>query len=70
MIKTEEIIKIAGLTKDIEFIKTEVVEIKEKLEKNYVTEDEFDPIRKIVYGLVGLILVAVVGALVTLVIKQ
>jgi hypothetical protein len=68
MTKSEDLIKLTGLCKDVEFIKSEVVEIKSKLEGNYVTKDEFDPIRKIVYGMVSLILVGVVGALLGLVI--
>jgi hypothetical protein len=46
------------LTKIIEFI-----------DKKYVTKDSFSPVQKIVYGLVGAILLAVVGALVALVLK-
>ena len=49
-------------------IDKKVDQIAEKLEKEYVTEIEFDPIKKIVYGLVGLILVAVFGALIALVV--
>lgn len=42
---------------------------KEELEK-YVTEIEFSPVRKIVYGAVSLVLTAVFGALIYLVIKN
>lgn len=35
-----------------------------------VTQDQFWPVKTIVYGLVGLILVAVVGALLVLVVKS
>jgi hypothetical protein len=40
----------------------------DKVSKHYVSKEEFDPIKKIVYGLVSLILIAVVGALLALVI--
>lgn len=47
--------------------------IEEKVEKHfeksavkYVTKDSFDPVKKIVYGLVGLILTAVAGAIISL----
>jgi len=53
---------------DIEQIKKDTTEIKIRLESNYVTKDQFAPVQKIVYGMVGLILVTVVGALLTLVI--
>ena len=58
------------MAKDIEYIKADVAEIKTKMEANYVTREEFDPVKKIVYGLVSIILVAVVGALITLVIRK
>ena len=37
--------------------------------KNYVTRDEFAPIQRLVYGLVGLVLVAVASGLIALVIQ-
>ena len=52
-------------------IQNDVTYIKEKLnaiDSRVVSKDEFEPIKKIVYGLVGLILVAVVGALMALVV--
>ena len=36
----------------------------------YVTKIEFSPVKKIVYGLITIILIAVVGAIVSLVIKR
>lgn len=36
----------------------------------YVTKDQFDPVRRLVYGLVTIILTGVVGALLTLVMRQ
>jgi len=39
-----------------------------QLETTYVKQAEFQPVRNIVYGLVALVMVAVVGALITLVI--
>jgi len=35
----------------------------------YVTKDEFNPVKAIAYGMVGFILVGVLGALITNVIK-
>lgn len=46
-----------------------VEEIKQKMEKHYVSINEFTPVKNLVYGMVGLILVAFIGALVTLVVK-
>jgi len=53
----------------IEYIARDINDIKSKLEKNYVTRDEFAPIKQIVYGMVSVILLAVVGAIVALVLK-
>lgn len=35
----------------------------------YVTKQEFTPVKKIVYGVVGLMCIAVIGSLLSLVIK-
>ena len=70
MTKPTEKTDIAVIKSNMLDIKEDVRDIKEKLEKNYVTQDQFEPVKKIVYGLVGLILVAVVGALIGLVIKK
>lgn len=62
--------QLALLQQDVAYIKTAVEKIDTKVSSHYVSRDEFEPIKKIVYGLVGLILVAVVGALVSLVVRQ
>lgn len=58
------------LSSDILYIKTKVETIEQKLEKNYVTHEEFQPVKNLVYGLVGLILTSVILALVALVIVK
>ena len=60
--------QIAVMAESVSTIKQDVTEIKTKLESHYVTKEEFDPIKKIVYGVVSLILVSVVGALLALVV--
>jgi plastocyanin domain-containing protein len=62
--------KIAVIANDVIYIKEEVRNIKHTLEGEYVTQDQFDPVKKIVYGLVTLILTAVVGALIGLVVLR
>lgn len=62
--------KFAVMAKDIEFIRQEVTEIKGRIDGHFVTREEFDPVKKVVYGMVGLILVAVAGALIALVVKK
>lgn len=67
---TEERREQSGVEVKLEFIIKELDEIKTKLEHNYVTQEAFKPVRNLVYGMVTLILTAVVGALVALVVKQ
>ncbi len=52
------------------YMRKDVNDIKKTLENGYVTKDEFDPIRRIVYGMVGLILSGVVAGLLTLIISN
>lgn len=60
---------IGVIMNDLQYIKRDISEIKHKLEANYVTKEEFDPIKRIVYGMVSIILVAVVTAIVALVLR-
>lgn len=59
---------IALMAKDIDYIKDSIRRqedmiraINEKLENNYVSQIEFVPIRNVVYGMVGIVLVEVLG---------
>ena len=60
--------QVAVLTQATMDIKSDVTEIKTKLDSRYVSKDEFEPIKKLVYGVVGLILTTVIGALLALVV--
>lgn len=62
--------KIDRLVYDVDDIKKDINEIKMGLKNDFVTQDQFDPVRKIVYGLVTLVLTGVVTALIALVIKR
>ena len=56
----------------LEFIKEAIGEIKTEirtLKDDFVTQKEFAPVKGIVYGLVTIILLAVVGAIIALVLK-
>lgn len=55
---------------EIEHLKDGQEEIKQMLADKYVTHDEFSPIKLIVYGMVGTILLSVLGAIIALVIKS
>jgi ABC-type phosphate transport system permease subunit len=57
------------MANDLEYLKSSVDRIDQKLSSGYVTKEEFDPVKRTVYGLITLVLVAVVGALLALVIQ-
>jgi len=61
--------KFALIQQQMSYMTKQLDTIDNKVSTHYVTREEFEPIKKIVYGLVGLILVAVVGAVVSLVLK-
>lgn len=61
-------VQLAVISNDLIYIKEKMNAIDTKVSNNYVSKEEFEPIKKIVYGVVSLILVAVVGALVALVV--
>lgn len=67
--KIKQLINFEVLSVKIDNISQDVLDIKSKLERQYITREEFDPIKKIVYGFVGIILVAVATAIVALVLK-
>lgn len=60
----------AVIATDISYIKRDVGEIKEKMGRDYVTRDEFKPVRNIAYGLVGVLGVATLGAIFQLLISR
>jgi hypothetical protein len=63
-------LELAVIARDIQYMKGDIHDIKNNVQQGYVSKDEFEPVRRIVYGLVGLILVAVVGALISLVVVK
>jgi tetrahydromethanopterin S-methyltransferase subunit B len=65
-----EKITLALVNQKVDFLIKEVDEIKTKLDSHYVTQEAFIPVRNVVYGMVGLILTAVVTALIMLVLRQ
>lgn len=62
--------KLAVIQNDIGYIKDQLKGIDDKVSENYVPLSRYLPIEKVVYGLVSLILVAVVGALISLVVNR
>ncbi len=58
-----------GINVTLEYIKRDIAEIKEKLDQKYVSKEEFEPIKRIVYGLVGIVLTGVVVSIINVVVK-
>jgi hypothetical protein len=63
-------VQLALLQQKMDTVACDVVEIKSSLAGLYVTRAEFEPIRNLVYGAVGLILIAFLTALIALVITR
>ena len=60
---------IAVMNTKLDFIIAEVADIKKNIKECYVSKIEFDPIKRLVFGAVGLILVAFIGAIIALVVR-
>lgn len=62
--------QIAVMANDISYIKKSIDDMNSRLDRHYVTKDEFDPIKKLVYGMVALVLSGIVTAVMTIVVKK
>lgn len=66
-------IKIAELNGEVDGLKNKAIELEKTIDSlttNKVDSKEFNPVRSLVYGLVGLILTAVVLAMIGLVLRK
>jgi len=57
-------------TSDDKAIEAKIEILEGKIDKTYVRLAEYEPVRKIVYGLVGAVLLAFISAILTIVIKS
>ena len=55
------------LVTEVRNLSSRVTTLTDKVESNYVTQDQFDPIKRIVYGLVALVLAGFGAGLVNLI---
>ena len=72
-ISTKVEVQLALLVQEVKRLGDDIKDIKDlsKTDRTlYVTKDEFAPVKTLVYGMVGLILIAVVGAILALVLKR
>lgn len=60
---------LAVISNDMSYVKRDIAEIKNTVSTGYVTRSEYEPVKKIVYGMVSLILIAVVGGMISLVVR-
>jgi len=68
--KPTQAVQIAEMAKDVGYIKAKVDSIEKDIKADYVSRTEFEPIKKLVYGMVTLILSGVVVAVISLVLRQ
>lgn len=61
---------ITKLQVTVEYIQKKVDEIAANQERDYVLKTEFEPVKKVVYGMVSIVLTAVVVALVGLLVVR
>ena len=66
---TETKVLFARIDERTKNLEKELKSISTKLDRDYVTKEEFDPVKTAVYGLIGIILITVVGYLLKLVIS-
>jgi hypothetical protein len=66
----ELLVRIDERTQNIEQEISEIKATMAGLEAKFVTYAEFAPVKKVVYGLVGAVLIAVLGAVVGLVVTK
>jgi len=67
--KRQEDIDLAIVSSDVKYLVKQVDEINVLLKNHYVTQDQFEPIKRIIYGMVAVILLAFLGAIAALIIK-
>ena len=66
----KDAIAMATVVADVGYTKIAITKVEKMLEEKYVPKAEFEPVRMIVYGMVGIILVAVIVAVIALVVRK
>lgn len=69
-VDAKEMVASAVMQNDVAAIKISVEKIEQKLETHYVSVDQFEPVKRIVYGVVIVFGTAIIGAIVALVVKH
>lgn len=66
-------VKLAVLATNIDHIKNDISDIKEQFkdfDKKYVSEEEFDPVKKAVYGMIGVMLTSILVTIIAIAISS
>ena len=58
------------LTENLRSVQAELTEMKAQQEARYVTKDEFEPIQRLVYLLMGLLMTGLVGAALSVILRK
>lgn len=66
---SEQVTNIRLIANDLQYMRKDISEIKEKLENNYVTKAEFVPIQRFVFSIIGILGIATVTAILKLILK-
>ena len=62
LLSQENAVNDAKTQKDLEYLTREVAKLTKVVETKFITREEFEPVKRLVYGVVGLILtIAIVG---------
>lgn len=64
--KTEEVYKLIETTR--RELKSDFEKLEEKSDKIYVKVESFEPVRRLVFGMVGVVLLSVFGAIIAIVV--
>lgn len=76
---TEALSKFSNVHTELLEIKTSIKELQEahrkfmredEIKKDYITRTEFEPIKRVVYGAIGTVLLGILGAIVSLVLRK
>lgn len=67
---TSEDTQFALLVKDVSYIRDQVNKIESKLEGQYLTKEEFEPYKRVMWLVLTLLITSVVAATMALIIKK
>lgn len=66
---TEILVELAKQRVILERVRHDIKDLKKESREEYVTKAQFEPVQKLVYGMVGLVLLAVITALLAIVVN-